>query len=224
MKKYVAMMRKKHTAALAFIFFMLAAEGAFALSYDFIRISNNGTESILGQLGLEATDNGNGAIFTFTNDVGIDSSIKSIHFDLGDTGLFTDISIFQDSGDGVTFSEDERKPKNLPEGNTIGFSTDYSAGADGKAANGVDAADEWISFLALYGSGETFDSLLTAEGFRVGLHAISIGGPDGFSDSYVTGGLTPPDVSTVPLPAAAWLFGTALLGFFVASKKRRAIH
>ena len=61
--------------------------------------------------------------------------------------------------------------------------------------------------------------------FRIGLHLQAIdadciglsGCGDTDSDSYVN---TP---NVVPVPAAAWLFGTALLGFFATARRKKIL-
>jgi len=217
--------------SMIFIAFAAISQQAFAVTYDFTRITNNGgadAVDIGDQLFVdvsfvEGTDGG--ALFTFRNEVGIDeagndvggieSSIMAIYFDYGsDSNFFSTVEISAQSG--TSFSDGATPPKLPYGGAAVGFEVDYSADADPGGVgvtNGVDSALDSISFLGTFGSG-SFSALLSALStgdFRIGLHVQGITGNDGFSDSYV---------NTVPVPAAAWLFGSALLGLIAARRRK----
>lgn len=179
---------------------------AHAASYNFNQITDNGNGvDITAQLSMDVDSQHGGALFTFYNTVGTDSSIAGIFFDEGTSHIFTSLS-FASQSSGVIFSND-RNSKTLPGGSSYGFSSTFSASKDGAMANGVNHANEWVSFFGTYNDGKSYSDLnkaLTAGLFRTGLHLISIGQVGG-SDSFI-------NVSEVPLPAAFWLFAPALIG------------
>lgn len=192
-------------------------QSASASSYSFTKITSNSTYDLGNQLSLTVTPEsyGEGAIFTIRNNVGIPSSVAQIYFD--DTlGLLESMDFNEASASGVSFNS-SASPSNLPGGSSYAFSADYGFGAaPPPPKNGISDASEWVSFVGFWANSATnFNSLLDAiasGGFRVGLHVISIGGSGGTSDSYI---------SSVPLPAAFWLFGSALFGFITLSNRRR---
>lgn len=195
---------------------MFVASTAKATTISFENITNNTTDDLSGQLAVESTSVADGVEFKVTNSVGTASSITDIYFDLGtNTGLFTDISIFESSA-GVSFDLAPH-PSNLPGGTDIGFTSDLGGDSTAPAtsANGVNASGEYITFMLTFGTGFNYDDYLAdlMDGtFRVGMHIQAIG-TSGDSDSYAS-------VSTVPVPAAAWLFGTALFGFFATTRRK----
>ena len=205
--------------ALSMMFIMSVSQ---ATIFSFENITNNSSIQLSDQLSVDVTDGGsseagNLVAFKFYNNVGIASSITDVYFDNGATNLFTEFSIFEVTT-GVSFDLNP-SPKNLPAGETIDFYSDF--GGDSTAptsANGVDAADEYIIFLGLLDSAFSYDDAIAAlfdGGFRVGMHLQAIaGGGVNDSDSYAT-------VNPVPVPAAAWLFGTVLFGFFATSRRKK---
>lgn len=200
-------------AALAMMFVMNFSQ---ATTLTFENISNNSTVQLADQLSVDVNSVGTGVAFTFYNNVTIGSSITDIYFDTGDgADLFSSFAISAESA-GVAFDLNP-SPNNLPGGNTVGFYSDF--GGDSLAptsANGVDAAGEYITFLGTLGAGFSYADTLAAiidGSFRVGMHLQSIdGGGANDSDSYI---------NVVPVPAAVWLFGTALLGFFVTTLRQK---
>lgn len=200
---------------------------AASLHYKFDRITGNASESLSQQLGMEVESRAGGALFTFRNNLGIASSITDIYFDDKRGGLFRSIAYSTDSGVGVSF-DSQAAPANLPGSKAIGFSASFSGDSNNRSveqgvvtkgvpANGVNRSGEWVSFLGFWAGAANFDGLLAAidnGNFRVGLHAQAIG-LAGASDSYVN------QPSAVPLPAAAWLFASALFGFVVISNRRK---
>ena len=212
-------MKNLKTISAAFMAFtmMLVMSVSQATTFSFTNIENN-TVDISSQLSVDVADTADGITFTFWNDVGITSSVTDIYFDEGATDWFSEFTIL-DSSAGVsysptTFTDSEANPGNLPGGNAIGFIADYSADSSGNPENGIVAYCEFISFLASGGTGFTSYSdvlaVALAGNFRMGLHVQAFA--DGASDSYV---------SIVPVPAAAWLFGTALFGFFATSRRKK---
>lgn len=200
--------------------FILMSSASQATILSFENITNNSNFDLSAQLSVEITSDSNNAYFKVLNDVnsGIYASITDIYFDF-DTNL-TAVSFLEDSGSDVAFT-DGASPSNLPGGGdpSINFSSDYSTDANQGnknttlKANGVDATNEYITFLATLSSSFNFLSLMDEindGSFRIGFHIQAISDGNDSSDSYV---------SAVPVPAAAWLFGTALFGFFVTSRR-----
>lgn len=210
----------KIISTLTALLMLLVVNASWATTLSFSNIENNSSVNLSGQLSADVTTDGSNAFLKIFNDVdsGTYASITGIYFDY-DAAL-TAVSFSSDSGAGVNFS-DGAVPANLPGGNdpSVNFSADYSADADNflvpQKENGVDATGEFITFMATLSATYNYDNFLAslADGtFRVGLHISGI--DDGFdnSDSYV---------SAVPVPAAAWLFGTALFGFFATTKRKK---
>ena len=200
---------------------------AASLQYHFERISDNSPELLGQQLSLEVEALPGGALFTFRNALGVRSSITDIYFDDRRRTLFSDIIYQADSGVGVSF-DDHAAPVNLPGGQAAGFVASFSGDSNSRSleqgvltagvpSNGVNRLGEWVSFLGFWAGATNFDGLLQAlsQGdFRVGLHVQGIGSA-GASDSYVN------QPSAVPLPAAAWLFASALFGFVLMANRRK---
>ncbi|GMV97270.1 MAG: hypothetical protein AMXMBFR83_16280 [Phycisphaerae bacterium] len=183
-------------------------------SYNFVRLTDNGNGVDLGsQLLMEVTGtsvSATEAIFKFSNNVGIASSITQIYFD--DGSVLSSLLSITDSGAGVAF-DDPATPGNLPSGNTAvpAFSADFSGGADAPvSANGVNSSSEWVAFkFSLVGDYDDVIAALASGVLRVGLHVQSIG-TVGKSDSYLNGDkLTP---NTIPAPGALLLVLVGLAG------------
>jgi len=222
MKSLIKLLHPKSTViALALAYASFSSSQAVAISVNFENITSNNVEDLSGQLSVEVTESVSGALFTFYNNIGIASSITDIYFDLGSTSLFTSINVNSVSGAGVSFS-DGASPGNLPSGNTIGFVANFAADSDapgGVPHNGVNYSSESVTFLGTFNVG-TFTNLLDSlalNDFRIGLHVQSIGG--GGSDSYVSVPTSIP--AAVPVPAAAWLFGSALFGLFAVGRRKK---
>ena len=87
---------------------------------------------------------------------------------------------------------------------------------------GYQMGDVYGTFSGSLAAGETviIDSLMNVAifgpGWELGVRAF-IGDPNDLSTTPgFSGGFTTASVSPVPVPAAAWLFGTGLLGLFSA--------
>jgi hypothetical protein len=200
---------KKLLVSLALV---LASFQLHAATYGFSQITSNGTIDISGQLSVSVEEGTGGAYFTFFNDVGVNSSIAGIFFDSGN--LFSDITVDSMSA-GVVVSED-----NNPGGFISGFDTTFSASKDGKMSNGIDSTTEWAKFFASYDLGTTFDTVLASIdslSLQLGLHVISIDQPGGGdqSEKFIN------EISSVPVPAAAFLFAPAMLGLMGLRRKNK---
>lgn len=205
-----------------------------AVTLTFEKITTNNNVDLTDQLSVDVNDAGGGSVgFTFYNNVGLDSSLTDIYFDLGlaegevlsNSTLFSSFQIADDSDTlAVTtdvYFEPEATPVTLPAGNPINFTSNYDADAP-TPKQGLDQGGEWVTFLATLGSNYTYDNVLAAlldGSLRIGLHIQSI------ADACINGEDCANDsssyVNVVPVPAAAWLFGTALFGLFATSRRRK---
>lgn len=204
-------------AALSMMFVMSISQAA---TLSFTNIENN-TVDISSQLSVDIADTEGGITFTFWNDVGITSSVTDIYFDEGATDWFSGFEILASSGvlySPTEFTDSAADPGVLPGGDAVGFSADYSADSSGNPENGIDASGEYITFLAIAGTGFTSYTDLLADalagGFRMGLHVQAFA--DGASDSYVS-------VNPVPVPAAGILFASALLGAGALGRRKKKV-
>ena len=196
-----------------------------------------------------AQNNGVNILFTNidNNDLtinGIDPnpSIHEIYFDTTEdifpnTFSFSSIGVTpsaNDSTSNVRFGDleypDTMTPRNLPGGNEVGFEASFGIESFETAGSGIDEggidAGEWLNLNIARFSYDAFMLALNAGDLTIGLHVRSFdGGIDPltgeeveFSESFVTS----TRVSAVPVPAAFWLFGSALIGFIGMSRKARA--
>ena len=179
-------------------------------------------------------DNNN---LTLSNGFDPDPVIHEIYFDSGlfttqlltgseQEGTFNLSFVSRTNGTGVMFDNPKLAipgnldPPNLPGGETVGFDADFGIESMGNNGYGINEgglqAGEWLTVNISQLSLDTFMMALDAGNFTIGMHVRSFKG-DGldFSESFVT------DISPVPLPAAFWLFGTALIGLIGVAKSTR---
>lgn len=225
MKIHVTTLFRKIAAAIFVASIALFSAQTHATTLSFVEVVKDGGPNLSGQLSAEITQIASGAKFVFKNAVGFDSSIAGIFFDIGTSNIDTiNFSAADSSLTGVDF-----KPitnPTLPEGGTLNpeFVASFGEKKDGSASNGIDADGEFAGFLVALGGGFSFQNLISdiwAGTFRVGLHVISIASePDGADGGF---GGSDAYVNAVPVPAAAWLFGSALFGFVVARRRKQSL-
>ena len=167
-------------------------------------------------LGLAVEDTALGASFTLTNSGPNISHIKKVWIDddLGILDILSSPGTSPSQSAGVDFSNFSESTRNI---GGLGFQAEGEARKNGAAANGVTSGvipEESLSYdFALTGT-NTFNMLiaaLNAGTFNVGVHV----------GSYYDGGSEKLSISTIPVPAAFWLFGTALIGFIGLSRRTK---
>lgn len=189
--------------ALTSLLFCIFGTTAYASVYSFNGVNANEI-NVSNRLSLDVTQVGNNVAFKISNAAGGTTIfVGHIYFEFLGANLFSSLTQTGQQGT-VSFTGDATSNQNFPERNSIGFSTDADADRNGGAGNGINIG-EYIILSAILNPNANIDSLLGNGGLRIGLHIQGFAG--GGSDSYVSG---PP--SSVPVPAAGWLFGSALIG------------
>ena len=164
----------------------------------------------------------NEVLFTFSNntDLGSISNIGEIYFD--DGTIFSQTRINNSLGGFTKYTDGGKNgvnPDDLPGGNSMSptfvATADFGADTQGNPDNGVNTSDDIVGIVIQLLPDLGFTELTTAlvDGtLRLGLHVRSIGGSSS-SDSFVNNPfeIASAQTSTVPLPAAFWFFGPALL-------------
>ena len=223
---------KTITALFAALSMMFVMSVSHAGTISFINDSNNDPVrlDVASQLSVDYEQSGNQVIFTAYNIGSIDSVIAGIYFDTGSTN-----SPFATLG--VSTAIDGQRGASFSDGGDLNGVTSFDAnfGADADPApsqNGIDegadkATGDYVQFIGTLITGlnytDDFIAKLMSGEFKIGMHVISISDAlcdagslnfDCKSDKFVS-------VSAVPVPAAAWLFGTALFGFFAAGRRKK---
>lgn len=196
------------------------------VSYGFDKVTSNNVEDISSQLSITIWDSSeanstfgtsllaNQVLFTVQNAVGIDSNIAEVYIDDGLLGPSVTINSL---GGFTDFSGGGAAPGNLPGGGTVGFNATTIFSADvnpGPPTNGVNQSIDILGIVIGLGSYADFNAITAAVDtgdLRFGYHVRSIGTAGG-SDSYVS--------TAVPVPAAVWLFGSALIGLAGIKRKK----
>lgn len=211
-------------------FWLSLVPAVASASIGFQRITSNNAENVASQLAAEVRDQAmassdfginilaNEVLFTFTNSVGIPSSISEIYFD--DGTLLAQSSIINSIGGSTSFTGPGANPSDLPSGNnvsppfsaTVGFSAD----AVGNPSLGVDTSSDIVGLVFQLQAGKSFADVLSSisdGSLRIGLHVRAIGEAGG-SDSFVnTGGPS----GGIPEPSSLFVWG--LLGTVVFSTR-----
>jgi len=225
---------------LALLSLVLTPLPAHALMVDigFDRISSNNAENVANQLSAQLRDSGSAlsdfnivlapdeVLFTFKNSADVVSSIAEIYFD--DGVIFSQTGLYNNVGDYTAFVGGTPAPANLPAGGTINppFSATASFGADfnGNPNKGINQSGDILGIKIKLLVGLTDDdvvSALTNGDLRLGLHVRSIGSAGG-SDSFVNKPVSV-SVTPVPVPAAAWLFGGALVTLLGNPRRKKPL-
>ena len=191
---------------------------------------NNAANCATGaaQFETNVTDTATGAIFEFRNIGSGISSITDIYFDDDPLGILDILGgATLTAGAGVSFSS-PASPGAPPVG-ASGFDASYSADSDSPITErGINQAadntsDEWLKIEFDYTVANpltTYAMLiaaLNAGTLNIALHAQAIGTDPNETSEWLY--ITPP--SPVPVPAAVWLFGTALIGFIGFSRRTK---
>jgi hypothetical protein len=217
------------------VLLLLASTAVWAQSVTFTQINNNQNNlDLSGQLSMEISDAGAGLVdFTFKNNVGTPSSILNIYFGVFGSALpvLTNITV-QSQTAGVNFVNNGATPTGMPQGIAQGFTTVYGIDSEktGQGQNDVSAQENGIDIstenLVLRGTYNTstfstyalmLASLTQTGGVGLVLHNSSGNGGKGSTDHYLSFPTQTPNA--VPVPAAAWLFATAL-GLFGFARRR----
>ena len=209
---------------------LLAANASAATAtYGFYKLTNTNVENLSSQLSITIWDStaantqfgtslaSSEVLFTVQNNVGIASNIAEVYFD---DGLLGPSVVLNSLGGTTDFSGGGASPGNLPSGENAlpdPFVANHNFSADvnpGNPSKGINASNDILGIKLGLGSFADFNAITVAVAngnLRFGLHVRSIGVAGG-SDSYI-------NTTEVPVPAAAWLFGSDLLG--LAGFKRR---
>jgi hypothetical protein len=200
---------------------LFAFGNASAITLDFTCITGNSVANCANEDRFSVAVDENlslgGTNFLFKNALGIGNpAIHEIYFDSSlldgivssDDTSTSEVLLFP--GSAVEFTLDSLSPPNLPGHNLIGFETNFGTEATGNANALQEGEVLTVTILSLLFS--DFTAAL-ADDFRIGIHVHSFN--DGGSESFVT----PP--SAIPVPAAFWLFGTALIGFIGMSRRTK---
>jgi len=197
---------------LLFLTCTIATSAYAAPRFDFENIThNNDTNAATGeaQLHFDVTEDNGKILFLFINDGPYASSITDIYFD--DDAFLLDFSEFRyDTAGGVKFSQ-WATPADLPGGNDVSFTANYSFDSDSPVQpNGINPGES-LGILFKTANGSDYNSIIAAlnrtDGMRVGIHVQ--GFSNGGSESFIN---TPNGSDTVPEPAAMVLFGFGLIG------------
>jgi len=181
---------------------------ASAATFSFGCITNNlAGDCAIGEAAfqVEITDPGGGDVdFTFTRTGSDDANLSEVYFDDGTLLGLSSVA----SSAGVVFTGGSASPPDLPGGNSITPVFNVTAGFLAEANNpapkkGVNDNTDWLTLTFELINGATVADTISAMGsdLRIGIHVTAF--ESGGSESLIA----PPQV---PVPAAVWLFGSAL--------------
>ena len=181
---------------------------SFAVTFGFTNITNNSgvAASLASEFTLDVTESGANVTFTFSNNSTEDAFINQIYWDDNSASLGGFVSI--QSGYSSPAS-----PANLPAGNTVGFSADFSVDGNPPAPKNAVNEGETGAFTLSLLSGVSLSDVIAAmfDGtLRLGIHVqgIELYEQD-FSESFV---------SSVPEPSTYLLFALGLISLMLYRK------
>jgi hypothetical protein len=201
-------MKLFRTLAVCVLCVCLLGASAHAELYIFGQVTGGSLDLCPDAFTMEVVEQGDQALFTFTNNCSTDGVLGRIFFMEND--LMTFDSIY-DQPEGVSFSAPIKENAMLPGGNPIGFTphNTYSINADpARPKNGLHYED-YVSILFDLTGGASFDDIIGAidgQSLGVGIHAQAL--PGGVSASF----------STIPEPLTLSLLG---IGALLIRNKRR---
>jgi len=204
--------------------FLCSANPASAVLFGFNNITDNSgvAGTLADQLYVDVTNSSGQVLFEFYNDgtvpivdpitSPITSFINEIYF-AGSSELLALVSLNQGNTGTVEYKEGA-DPSNLPAGNTVGFTADFSTEptTEGENQKGIDVGEK----LGILFNGD-FDDVIAAiagEELVIGLHVKGIDTDLGDSDSFIN------DSNPIPEPATMLLVGSGLIGLVGLGRKK----
>jgi hypothetical protein len=191
--------------------FLLPTQQAWADTYSFDNCVTTNSSYCTGSvpagyqaLGLTTSTSGSETVLEFTHDGSDQAEVHEIYLDFGTLINTNDVTLEQTN---VVYKIGAN-PSDPPGLNNPGFivSLAVDSHVGGGQPDGLGGND---------GTGEALRIIISQVlNFDNFVSAIHVGGlSDGTSDTFTT--------SAVPLPAAAWLFGSGLVGLLALAGKRR---
>lgn len=200
-----------------------ASQQAGAVTFPFENIpgADMAGDAYAGNFSLNVTDLGAGnVLFQIVSAAApaLNYFIRTIFVDDTSPSAFTTLPSANDQSHSVgTVNMTRSDGGTLPQGNNVGFSTEFNFNRDTPGnGNAIQQGETGGFVFGVAGSFASIISALTAGELRFGIHLQGL--PGGASDSFVN------SVTPVPLPAAGILLIGALggLGFAARRKKRMA--
>lgn len=125
--------------------------------------------------------------------------------------------------DGMKFNQIADETIDSSPATFVGFSNNYGAdahfghGPQDPAHGGAAALAGTTSLFGTNSSGHNYAELIFSNAIAGTWYAIAAGGSGGNGGAY---SISAASVSAVPLPAAVWLFGSALMGYLGLQKRK----